>query len=158
MLHKALVILHLLGATAWIGGHIVLVLVVLPAAMRAGDTKAVLHFERGYGRVGLTALAIQTVTGSLLANTWLGGWGNILDFSVPAAHLVLAKLVLLAVTLMHAGYAFHRLLPRLAAVQDITGSAATSPLRRFALHAWITTMLAVLLLIVGASFRLGGIF
>ncbi|MCC6428285.1 MAG: CopD family protein [Phycisphaerales bacterium] len=158
MLHKALVILHLLGAAAWIGGHIVLVLVVLPPALRARDTKAVLHFERGYGRVGLAALAIQIVTGSLLASKWLGGWGNILNFSVPAAHLVLAKLALLGVTLVHAGYAFHRLLPRLAAVHDTNGPAATSPLRRFALHAWITTMLAVLLLIVGASFRLGGIF
>ncbi len=155
MLHQVLVILHLLGAATWIGGHLVLVRVVLPSALRSRDPKGILDFERGYGRIGLTALVLQVGTGAWLAATWLGGWRHVLDFSVPAAHLVIAKLVLLGATLVQAGYAYHRLIPRLVAVRD-EPTEAIKPLRSFALHAWITTLLAVLMLIVGASIRLGG--
>ncbi len=157
MLHKVLVILHLLGAATWIGGHVVLVRVILPAALKNRDPQPILNFERGYGRVGLLALVVQASTGAWLASFWLGGWRNILDFSVPSAHLVLAKLVLLAATLAHAGYAYHRILPRLNTASVGTSEGAAKPLRSFALHAWSTTVLAVLMLIVGASIRLGGL-
>ncbi len=157
MLHKALVILHLLGAATWIGGHLVLVLAVLPGALKARDPKAILDFERGYGRLGLAALALQTASGAWLASTWLGRWSNIFNFSVPSSHLVLAKLALLGATLAQAGYAYHRLLPRLKAVENSTSSEVNRPLRSFTLHAWSTTILAVLMLIVGASIRLGGL-
>jgi putative copper export protein len=157
LLHKILVIFHLLGAATWIGGHIALVRVILPAALKKRDPSLILEFERGYGKVGMLALLVQAGTGAWLAGTWLGGWSNILIFSVPSAHLVLVKLVLLAATLLQAGYAYHRLLPRLNEVSSATLADADKPLRSFALHARFTTALAVLMLIVGASIRLGGL-
>ncbi|MBV1860098.1 MAG: hypothetical protein KUG77_16920, partial [Nannocystaceae bacterium] len=36
---------HILGATVWTGGHLVLVLVVLPRARRGGDPSVVQEFE-----------------------------------------------------------------------------------------------------------------
>ena len=44
MLHKILVIFHLLGAATWIGGHIALVRVILPAALKKRDPSPVLEF------------------------------------------------------------------------------------------------------------------
>ena len=156
MFYKVLVILHLIGAATWLGGHIVLVRVILPAALRQRDPKPVLDFERAYARVALPALLVQAVTGLWLATRWLGGWGNILDFSVPAALPVLLKLALLGAIVAHAGYAYHRILPRLNTLEGPLADPV-KPLRSFALHAWSTTVLSVLLLLVGASIRLGGV-
>lgn len=146
MVYMVLVLLHLLGASVWIGGHIVLVSVVMPTARRERDPRRIVEFERGFGRVGIVALIVQLATGLWLADRWLGGWQNILRQPTPASHLVLAKLGLLAATLVLAGHAYHRILPRLDRAR----------MRSFALYAWATTILAVLLLIVGASIRLGG--
>lgn len=155
MLYKVLVILHLLGATIWVGGHIVLIAGVLPAALRKGDPAPVLEFERFFARLGLSALAVQVITGVWLAHIWLGGWTNLGGFSMPAAGPVVIKLALLFATLAQAGWAYHRVLPKLrtAAVEG----GPPGPLRSFARHAWITGMLAVLMVIVGASVRLGGV-
>lgn len=59
MLYKILVILHLLGAATWTGGHAALVRVILPAALKNCDPKPILAFERGYGKVGLLALVCK---------------------------------------------------------------------------------------------------
>jgi putative copper export protein len=146
MMYMVLVILHLLGASVWIGGHVVLVSVVMPMARRERDPGRIVDFERGYGRVGMIALVVQLATGIWLADHWLGGWQNIFRQPTPAAHLVLLKVALLTLTLVLGGHAYHRILPRL----DEAG------MKRFALHAWAITILAVLMLVVGASIRLGG--
>lgn len=132
----------------WVGGHVVLVRVILPAAFKEGSPARILDFERGYGRVGLAALAIQFTSGVWLAGVGLGGWENIFNASTPAARLVLVKLVLLTATVMQAGYAYHTVLPRLS----------SGGMRSFAIHAWSTTVLAVLMLIAGAAIRLGGLW
>ena len=93
MLYNALVILHLLGASVWVGGHIVLVRVILPSALKERDPKRILDFEHGYGKVGMMALAIQVVTGLWLASIRLEGLTNIFNTSNPASHAVLLKLV-----------------------------------------------------------------
>ena len=56
--YRLLVVLHLLGATVWVGGHLVLSLVVLPRALRARDASVVAEFESGYERIGLPALLL----------------------------------------------------------------------------------------------------
>src|SRR5690349_17173707 len=112
MLYKLLVMLHLLGASVWIGGHVVLDRVILPKALRERDPRPLLEFERGYGRVGLLALAIQLATGLWLAHIWLGGWSHILKDPPPAATYILIKLGLAAATVVLAGHAYHRVLPR----------------------------------------------
>ncbi|WKZ66749.1 MAG: hypothetical protein QY325_02230 [Flavobacteriales bacterium] len=47
MPHTWLLILHLLGASIWVGGHLVLLLTVLPGALKARDAERILAFERG---------------------------------------------------------------------------------------------------------------
>jgi putative copper export protein len=145
VLYKILVMLHLLGAATWIGGHVVLVRVVLPTAMRRRDANPVVEFERGFGRIGLGAMVVQLATGLWLATIWLGGWQHAFDMTVPSAPLVLTKLALMGATLALAGRAHHTLVPRLDGEN----------LGPFAVHARIVLGLAVLLLVVGATVRLG---
>lgn len=148
MTNRLLLILHLLGASLWIGGHFVLLAVILPAARRARDPRAVLEFERNFGKWGMLALVTQISTGALLASPWIGGWGSVLSTSTPARPLVFTKLALLAVILVFAAHASRRLLPRLT--PDTLG--------RFVIHAWIVTVLSVALLVFGIGVRMGGLY
>lgn len=68
---RHLLFLHLLGATVWVGGHLVLLLGVLPRAMRQRDPQPVRQFEQLYERIGIPALLIQIITGFWLASLWL---------------------------------------------------------------------------------------
>ena len=62
-LFPLLVIVHALAATVWTGGHLVLDLGVLPKALRAESAAEIRAFEEVLEPLGLTALAIQVLTG-----------------------------------------------------------------------------------------------
>lgn len=147
MTAKLLLLLHLLGSAVWIGGHVVLVRVILPRARASHDPAPVIEFERGYGKIGLAALVIQVATGVMLASPYIGGWGGLLGTPTPARPLVIAKLAILATILILAADATHRVLPRLRA----------ETLGAFTVHAWIVTVLSVCLLVLGAGIRSGGL-
>lgn len=142
----ALLILHILGATIWTGGHVVLATTVLPRALKAKSARILLDFESGYERIGMPALVVQIVTGLTLAYLRLGPPANWL-LDVPAAHVVHVKLLLLAITAMFAMHAKLRVLPTL--------SDETLP--RMAWHIVPVTIASVLFLIAGVLFRAGGI-
>ena len=55
--------LHILGATIWAGGHLVLALTILPDALRQQRAAIVSQFEQRFERIGLPALGVQIVTG-----------------------------------------------------------------------------------------------
>jgi putative copper export protein len=137
--------LHVLGATVWVGGHLMLALTVLPRALQDGRAAAVQDFEKSFERVGLPALALQIATGLWLAEHLLGSPTNWFEAN-PVARVVQVKLGLLAVTLGLAVHARLRVIPRL--------SDATLP--TIAWHIRVVTLAAVLLVFAGASIRFGG--
>jgi len=143
--YRLLVVLHLLGASVWVGGHLVLSLSVLPRALRARDPAIISEFESGFERIGISALLVQVVTGLWLAYHWapdIAGW---FFPSTPAARLVLIKLALLAATVALAVHARLRVVPRLNAAM----------LRILAYHIVAVTLLGVALLVVGVAIRTG---
>ena len=147
-MYRLLVVLHLLGASVWVGGHIVLSLVVLPRALRARDASIVREFESGYERIGLPALLLQALTGVWLALHWVP---DIRGWLAPASlhgWLVLVKLGLLAATLALAAHARFRLVPSL----DAGGLSA------LAYHIVAVTVLGVAMLITGVAIRTGGVW
>jgi putative copper export protein len=146
--YRLLVILHLLGATIWVGGHLVLSLVVLPRALRARDPSVIREFETGYQRIGLPALLVQVLTGVWLALHWVPQVGDWLTPASFHAQLILIKLVLLAATVALAAHARARVLPGL--------DATTLPL--LAYHVVGVTVLAVALLVAGVAIRTGGLW
>lgn len=140
-----LLLVHLLGAAVWTGGHLVLTFAVLPRALAERDPAVVTAFEDRFERLGLPALALQTITGLLLAHRWLGGLDHLFDGG-GTARAILVKLGLLVVTIVLAAHARFRLIPTL--------SPAT--LGRLAWHIRLVTAVAVLFVVVGASVRSGG--
>jgi putative copper export protein len=144
---KLALILHVLGATIWAGGHLVLSLTVLPRALRSRDPQVLLDFEEGYERIGMPALLVQVITGLWLAHRLVPNVGDWLGFAtVPAQH-VGYKLILLLLTLALAVHARLRLIPNLT----------PRNLPVLAGHVIGVTVLAVLFVLVGVGFRTGGL-
>ena len=137
--------LHILGATVWAGGHLVLAVTILPDALREHRAATVSEFEQRFERIGLPALAVQIVTGLWLAEHLLGSPANWFDGN-SVARTVQVKLGLLVITVGLAIHARFSVIPRL--------SDATLP--TLAWHIRIVTLAAVLFVLAGASIRFGG--
>jgi putative copper export protein len=140
-----LLTLHVLGATIWTGGHLVLATTVLPRALRAKRASILTDFEQGYERVGMPALAVQIVTGLWLAHRLLGSPANWFS-DAPLAHIIHIKLLCLAGTAALAIHAKTRVIPRLT----------DDNLPVMAWHIAGVTVFSVLFVLAGASARLGG--
>lgn len=143
--YYVLLSLHILGATVWAGGHLVLALTILPEALRQRRAVTVSEFERRFERIGLPALGVQIATGLWLAERLLGSPAHWFDGN-SVARTVQVKLGLLAVTVGLAIHARFRVIPKLS---DDT-------LPTLAWHIRIVTLAAVLFVLAGASIRLGG--
>ena len=108
-----LVIVHALSATVWTGGHLVLDLGGLPRALRAQSAAQVRAFEEVFKPLGLTALAIQVLTGLGMGWIYLPGFQGLLSAANPIGMLVGVKLLLLTGTAALALHARLRLIPNL---------------------------------------------
>lgn len=146
-MYKLVVMLHLLGASIWVGGHLIVCLGVLPPALRARDPAPILAFEQRFEKLGIPALLIQVATGLWLAHYWLPDFAQWVSFATPQAVLIATKLILLALTAVFGLHARLALIPRL--------SAETLP--QLALHIVAVTLLAVGFVIAGSGIRLGGL-
>ena len=138
--------LHILGASIWAGGHLVLALSVLPRALRERRARLVTDYEHAYERVGLPALLVQVITGLWLAHLRLGAVSAWFANN-PLAHVVQIKLGLLAGTIALALHARLKLIPRLTDANLPTLGA----------HIIAVTTLAVLFVLAGVAFRFGGV-
>lgn len=138
--------LHVLGASIWAGGHLVLAITVLPRAIRARDPDIVSSFESGFELLGIPALLVQIITGFWLAQRLVppSQW---LAFNTPLAAHIGAKIILLVLTIILAAHARLRIIPRL--------DAARLPL--LAAHIIAVTVLAVAFVLLGVGLRTGGL-
>ena len=141
---KILLILHSLGASVWVGGHLVLALSVLPKALKKKDPEIVSSFESFFERIGIPALIVQIITGLWLAMIFLP-FGDWFDFGNSISRLISIKIILLLFTLLLAAHARFFLIPVLN----------ESNLKMLAWHIVLVTVTAVLLLLTGLSFRSG---
>lgn len=145
-MHSFVLFLHVLGATLWTGGHMVLALVILPRALTKREPRLILEFESGYEKIGMPALAVQVVTGFLLAHNLVPDWLQWFSIDNPVSRLILLKIALLVLTLGLAAHARLSIIPRL-------GSGS---LNLLAGHIIAITLLAILFVAVGIGFRTGG--
>jgi len=145
-MNTIIIILHVLAATIWTGGHIVLATTILPNVLRKRDIETLLNFERGYEKVGMPALLIQIVTGLYLAYNYLPDIGKWFSFSDHLSTHIGVKLILLFCTFGLALNAKFRLIPNLE---------KGSNLNIFGGHIIAVTIISILFVIIGLSFRLG---
>jgi putative copper export protein len=138
-----LILLHVLGATIWTGGHLVLSVCILPRALAEKDPTIVTAFEERFEKLGLPALLVQVVTGPLLAFHHVPYAADWFAFNGTKETLIATKLLLLAATLGLALHARLRVLPTLT----------ESRLRLLAWHIVPVTVLSVLFVVVGVFIR-----
>lgn len=72
-MYGILLLLHILSATIWTGGHIALSVAVLPSALKESSPEALLDFESAYEKVGMP-LGFVSYPAYLqkLSKLWLG--------------------------------------------------------------------------------------
>lgn len=144
-MYGLLLLLHILAATVWTGGHLVLAFTVLPRVIREGSPAELLRFEAGFEKIGMPALLIQILTGPVLAHRMLPNLLHWFDPANPVARVLMLKLGLLALTAAFAVHARFRVIPRLS----------ERNLTVMAWHIIPVTLFAVLFVVVGVSFRTG---
>ena len=145
--YRLVLILHIIGATIWVGGHLVLSLAILPGALRSRNAIVVREFEARYERIGIPSLATQVVTGLLLAYFWTRSFDAFLPPASTQAGFILIKLVLLLATIIIAVHARRWIIPTLR----------EETLPALAYHAFAVTALGIALLVVGVGIRTGGL-
>ena len=140
-----LLILHLLGAAIWTGGHLILALVVLPKVLSSRNLDALLQFEGQFEKIGMPALTIQIITGLWMAHRILPNVGMWFAFDNDISVLIGMKLILLLLTAMVAMHARFWVIPRLSA----------NNLNGFAINIILVTLFSVAFVVVGTLFRTG---
>jgi putative copper export protein len=140
-----ILLLHLLGATVWTGGHLILATVVLPRALKHRDVEGIRNFENAYEKIGIPSLVVQIASGLWLAHRMLPDLSLWFQWHNPIARLILLKLFLLTLTALFALDARLRVIPRLG----------SDNLQSLAWHIIPVTILSVLFVVVGVSFRTG---
>jgi len=65
--HHILLIIHLICAAIWVGGHLFLVIRVLPKAIREKDVVGLKNFKSKYEPLGMPSLILLVVTGIWMA-------------------------------------------------------------------------------------------
>ena len=144
-MYKYVLLAHILGATVWTGGHLVLATRILPDVLRKRSASMLLDFEKRYELLGMSALAVQIATGLWLAarlvpfHLWLS-LGN------PYSRMVVLKLTCLALTACFAADAQLRVLPNLR----------DENVHTMVPHIVSVTTLGVIFVIAGVGFRTGG--
>src|SRR4030066_1002514 len=146
--YKVVVLIHVLSATIWTGGHLILALGFLPRALREKKIEIIQQFESRFEPIGIPSLVIQIITGF-----WLGifydsqplGW---FSFRGSLASQLALKVILVVLTLILALHARLKIIPRLT----------SDNLKVLALHIVAVTIMGVLLVIIGVSIRTGGFF
>ena len=144
-MYNYVLLLHVLAATIWTGGHLVLAIAILPRVLRQRDPGALRNFESAYERVGMPALLVQVVSGLWMAHAIVPDLTSWFSFSNPTSQLILLKLALLGATVATALDTCLRIVPNLSQ-QNLPAMA-----RRIA----FITLLSVGFVIVGVSFRTG---
>jgi len=143
-----ILLLHILSATIWTGGHIVLCVAILPSVLKENSPEQLIKFESAYEKIGMPALIVQILTGLWMAHNLLPDFSEWFNMSNPLAYPIAAKLLLLALTFAFALDARFRVIPNLS----------VDNLRVMAWHIIPVTIFSILFVVVGVSFRSGWLY
>ena len=148
--HHLILILHLIAATIWVGGHLVLAIGYLPKALKRKDFSYIGNFEKTYEPIGMPSLAVLVITGILMAYDYNAGFSSWFSFATPIERVVSLKLIFLLTTICFAISAQTRVLPKLRKGQ-------LNKLPEMAVHIICVTLIGALMVILGSLVRIGGL-
>lgn len=144
-MYKFIIILHVIAAAIWVGGHLFLAIILLPNILKNKDFKGLLDFERKFEKIGIPALLVQVISGFYLAHHLLPDVKSWFLFEGHLATHIGIKLLLLLGTILLALNANFRLIPNIEKGNN---------LKIMAIHIILVTLFSILFLIVGMSVRL----
>jgi len=143
MFLKLVIFLHIICATIWTGGHIILTLGFLPKALKKNDFSIIEQFESKFERIGIPALLISVITGIYMTIEYTTDFFAF-DFSDHHNKHIYIKLILLICTIALAIHARFFLIPK-------------RDLKPLSYHIILVTLLSIAFVFVGFSTRAGGL-
>lgn len=146
-MHHILLVVHLLAATIWVGGHCILCFRYIPLALRKKNPEIISAFEKRYEIIGLPSLLLLIVTGIAMAYRYGVVAATWFSFSNGIEKIVSIKLLLLFTTLLLAVHARIFIIPKLA----------IHNLWLLALHILLVTFIGIAMLVLGSFVRFGGV-
>lgn len=147
-MYPAIIAIHLIAATIWTGGHIVLFFAVLLPALRHRDHTRITAFEEHFEKVGIPALLTLVATGLYMAYRQLPDVSAWFTFSSVLSRTVTIKLSLLLISVIFALHARLKIIPKLS----------EKSLNSLAVHITCVTLVAILFAITGVLHRFGGLW
>lgn len=148
--HHFYLIVHLLAATVWVGGHLVLAIGFLPKALKNKDFSRIEKFEKTYEPIGMPSLLLLLVTGILMAYDFDLGITTWFAFTSPIETVISLKIICLLLTVCLAISAQVRVLPKLR-------NGKIEKLPEMAVHIVAVTLIGIVMLVLGSFVRYGGI-
>ncbi|MRI63558.1 copper resistance protein CopD [Ornithobacterium rhinotracheale] len=142
---KLILILHVLGAAIWVGGHLVLLLGYVPKAWKNKDCSLIEEFEEKYEPIGIPALIVQIITGIYMAFFYFDY--HFMSFSNGLERAANMKIILLLCIFALAIHARFFIIPKLN----------KDNLKPMIYHIIGINIISLLMLIIGVLFRFGGI-
>lgn len=146
-MNHILLILHILAATIWVGGHLIISFRILLEALKTKNIAGLFEFEKKYEVVGLPALLLLVITGIWMSLNYGIAPSQWLSFSSGIETVVSCKLLLLVITLVLALHARLVLIPNLKPEKLVL----------LTLHIFAVTAIGITMLILGTFVRYGGI-
>jgi putative copper export protein len=147
MKHHLLLIVHLLAATIWVGGHLILSIRFLPQALKEKDASIIRNFKNKFEPVGLPSLLILLLTGILMAYDYNVTYTQWFSFEDNIEKVVSLKLLLLFITVALAINAQLFVFPKLSSEKLVP----------VAIQIIAVTILGVAMLVLGSLVRVGGL-
>ncbi len=146
--HHILLIIHLICATIWVGGHLFLAVRILPKAIREKDINRLQNFKKSYEPFGMPALIILVITGIMMAYDYNVTFGTWFSFSNGIERVVSVKLILLLVTFALALTADRFIFPKLN----------EKNMHKVGIFIVSVTLIGLAMLVLGSFVRYGGIY
>lgn len=147
-LHHILLLLHLICATIWVGGHLFLSVRILPKAIKQKDVEMLHNFKKIYEPFGMPSLIILVITGIWMAYDYNVTFITWFSFSNGIERVVSIKLILLIITFVMALTADRYIFPNLT----------EKNMYRAAIFIITVTTIGVAMLVLGSFVRYGGIY
>jgi putative copper export protein len=147
MKHHLLLIAHLLAATIWVGGHLILLIRFLPQALKEKDASIIKNFKDKFEPVGLPSLLILLLTGVLMTYDYNVTYTQWFSFNDSIEKVVSLKLLLLFITVALAINAQLFVFPKLTSEKLVP----------VAIQIIAVTILGVAMLVLGSFVRVGGL-
>lgn len=146
-MHQLLLILHLLAACVWVGGHIILLFRYVPTAYKENSIDAINVFRKKFEPLGIPSLLLLIITGILMAYDYNVSFSTWFSFSSKIERVISLKLILITITVISAIVSTRFIFP------NLKGKVTPVVLVFISL----VTLIAVIMVVLGSTIRYGGI-